>query len=107
MQETTCFECVATFRNAKQQKKRLVYQACPMKTAYREGLLAFKKELGQSAEEAGFELAEISVRDMKETLHQWAWFEEFDLDTHKEGRIDGCALNAYTLEQLKNPELIP
>jgi hypothetical protein len=40
-------------------------------------------------------------------MTQWAWFEEFDLDEQREGRINGCVLNSYTLEQLASPELIP
>lgn len=108
MKQGTCFECVATFRDAANTKKRITYKACPMKTAYKEGLIAFEKEFGQAAEVAGFELAEIAVRDTaEEPLHQWSWFDEYDVDCHREGRVDGYALNAYTLEQLKNPELIP
>ena len=107
MEELACFECVATFRSATKQKKRVMYHACPLKAAYRDGLTAFEKEFGQSAEAAGFELAEIMMRDIKGASHQLSWFEEFDLDAYKAGRIDGCALNAYTLEQLKNPEMIP
>ncbi len=93
MEQAVCYECVATFRNAANAKKRVIYQACPMKTAYKEGLAAFTKEFGQSAADAGFTLAEISVRD--------------SVDLHRQGRVDGCALNAYTLEQLQNPDLIP
>ena len=102
-----CYECVATFRNATNDKKRVIYHACPLKVAYKEGLAAFEKEFGQAAGAAGFELASISMRDTKEMPHQWSWFEEYDVDAHREGRVDGCALNAYTLDQLKNPEMIP
>lgn len=107
MEQAVCYECVATFRNDANAKKRVIYQACPMKTAYKEGLAAFIKEFGQSAAEAGFILAEISVRDSGVAQHQWSWFEEYDIDLHRQGRVDGCALNAYTLEQLQNPDLIP
>ncbi|MDR3414403.1 MAG: hypothetical protein P4L87_26155 [Formivibrio sp.] len=107
MEQDVCVECVATFRNKANSKKRVIYKACPMKAAYKEGLVAFEKEFGQSAEDAEFELAEISIRDIaEEPMHQWSWYEEFDIDLFKEGRVDGYALNAYTMEQLKNPDLI-
>lgn len=107
MEKESSFECVATFRNATNKKKRVMYTASPMKMAYKEGLVAFEKKYGESAESAGFELTAISIRDAAEALmHQWSWYDEFDLDVFKEGRVDGYALNAYTLEQLKNPDSI-
>jgi hypothetical protein len=43
MEKGMSFECVATFRNEKHEKRRVTYKVSLMKTAYRDGLVEFEK----------------------------------------------------------------